>query len=66
MFIATVKTTPAVLGMKQFADQTETACNHWSPSSPYELTQEDWWPVLAAPASHPGHHGPTMPALGDV
>jgi len=66
MFIAAMKTTPVVLGMKQFADQTETACNHCSPSPPYELTQEDWRPVLAAPVIHPGHHGPTMPALGDV
>lgn len=66
MFIAAVKTTPAVPGMKQFADQTETACNHWSPSPPCELTQEDWRPVLAAPVIHPGHRGPTVPALGDV
>jgi len=66
IFIAAVKTTPAVLGTKQFADQTETACNHWSPSPPSELTQEDWQPVLAAPVIHPGHHGPTMPVLGDV
>jgi hypothetical protein len=66
MLIAAVKTTPAVPGMKQFAGQTATACNHWSPSPPCELTQEDWQPVLAAPVIHPGHHGPTMPALSDV
>jgi len=66
MFIAAVKTTPEVPGMKQSAGQTETACNQWSPSPPCELTQEDWRPVLAAPVIHPGHRGPTMPALGDV
>ena len=66
MFIAAVKTTPAVPGTKQFADQTETACNHWSPLPPCELTQEDWRPVLAAPVIRPGHRGPTMPAPGDV
>jgi len=66
MFIAAVKTPPAVPGMKQFADRTETACNHWSPSPLCELIQEDWQPVLAAPVIRPGHRGPTVPAPGDV
>jgi hypothetical protein len=64
--ITAVKTIPAVPGTKQFAGQTETAYNHWSPSPPCELTQEDSQLVLAAPVIHPGHHGPTMPGLSDV
>jgi hypothetical protein len=65
-FRAAVKTPPAVPGMKQFASQTETVCNHWSPWLPCELTLEDWRPALAAPVIRPGHHGPTVPALSDV